>query len=165
MIILDDDIIYHPDTIKHLVSTSKIYLDCVIANICKEILYDNFGNILPYKQWKRECFDKESTDVVQIGLGGVLYPPHLLPEFVLRKDLFLSLAPLADDIWLNCMARLNNVNVRKTDFDFLPLPIKSNAPTLTTENVGLNMNDQQIQFIQEYFKKLNKYPYIKKVEK
>lgn len=154
LITLDDDVLYHPDTIKYLVSTSKNYPNCVIANICKEILYDNSGNILPYKQWKRESFDKESTDLVQIGVGGVLYPPHSLSEFVLRKDLFLSLAPLADDIWLNCMARLNNVFVRKTDFNFLPLPIINNSPTLTSENVGLDRNDQQLHFIQNYFSRV-----------
>lgn len=161
LITLDDDVFYHPDTIKHLVLSSNIFPNCVIANICKEILYDNSGNILPYKQWKRVYFDKKSIDLVQIGVGGVLYPPHLLSEFVLRKDLFLSLSPLADDIWLNCMARLNNVIIKKTNFNFLPLPIRCNAPTLTYENVNLNKNDLQIKYIQDYFKQFNKYPYKK----
>lgn len=36
---------------------------------------------------------------MQTGVGGVLYPPHSLDEKMLDASLFMSMAPINDDVW------------------------------------------------------------------
>lgn len=146
----DDDIYYHPDTLKHLVECSRLYPNCVVANVTRSIGYGENGEILPYNQWKSETPAYGSENLIQIGAGGVLYPPGTLHEMTLRKDLFFSLTPMADDIWLNCMARLKGTPVVQSGMRFLPLPIKSDSPKLSSTNKGKSMNDAQIRKLREY---------------
>lgn len=149
----DDDIYYHPDTLRYLVEGSRKNPGSVIANAARYIQYDENGILLPYNDWKVAQKPFESENLIQIGVGGVLYPPNVLNELTLRKDLFLSLTPMADDIWLNCMARLNGTPVVKSAMRFLPLPIASDAPKLSSTNKGKdNYNDKQLIQLRAYFK-------------
>lgn len=145
VITVDDDIYYHPKMISILTATSKNHPNSVIANISKHILFDNNGVILSYRSWQRDVKPLDSVDMVQIGAGGVLYPPHCLNDHVLRKDIFWEVAPMADDLWLNMMARLNNTLVVQSKRLFLPLPCVMDTPSLKTTNTGEdNMNDKQL---------------------
>lgn len=151
IITVDDDIYYDPNTIKRLLDTSNQYSKCIVSNHTRQIAFDNEKQLKPYKTWRRDILPNETCDLVQIGIGGVLYPPSCLHEMVLNKDLFVKLAPLADDIWLNMMARLENTPIVQATPLILPLPILSKAPSLTEVNNGLkNLNDKQIGQIREY---------------
>ena len=121
IITCDDDIYYHPKMLESLIKTGKKYPGCIIANVTKQMLFDGNGDLLPYYKWNGDFKPFSSLNNVQIGAGGVLYPPGSLHKFVLKKDLFSKLAPLADDLWLNCMARLQKTPVIQTDFNVLPL--------------------------------------------
>ena len=140
----DDDTYYHPETLKYLVEGSKKYPKCIIANTTRHICYDNDGNLLSYRQWKAANNPFSNDNLIQIGVGGVLYPPNSLHELTLRKDLFLELTPMADDIWLNCMARLKGTPVVQSAMKNLPLPIENNSPSLSSENKSQNKNDIQL---------------------
>ncbi len=146
----DDDIYYHPKMLQKLVETGKRYQGCIIANDTAEMKWDGEGKLKSYKDWGRDPKAYSSKNLVQIGIGGVLYPPHCLCNYVTRMDLFTRLAPLADDLWLSLMARLNGTPVIQAPDYTLPLPIESNAPTLSSENNGNNMNDQQIIKMREW---------------
>ena len=74
---------------------------------------------------------------------------------MLNQDLLWQLSPLADDIWLNAMARLNETPVVQTANYHLTLPIGSDSPSLSSINNGENMNDKQICQIREYLKAHN----------
>lgn len=165
IITFDDDIYYHPDTIKHLVRTNELFQHCIVANVTNQLQYD--GNELkPYKEWGRHYKKYSSKNRVQIGVGGVLYPPHSLNALVFREDLFTSLAPMADDLWLNCMSRLNMTPVIQSDFHYLWLEINTKVPSLTSVNNGNeSMNDRQLSQIREYlinhgFKDVYSFDYI-----
>lgn len=149
----DDDIFYHPETLEQLVKASRMYKGSVIANECRQLAYNSKEELLPYSHWKRIYEVYSCDNIVQIGVGGVLYPPQSLDETVLQKDLFIALCPLADDLWLNYMVRMKGTCIIKSALNMLPLPIKSNAPTLTSVNCGNNMNDKQINNLRQYFKK------------
>ena len=49
------------------------------------------------------------------GGAGAVFPPRCFHKDVMRKDLFLKLAPTSDDIWLWAMAVLNGKRVRVVD--------------------------------------------------
>lgn len=147
----DDDIFYDCNMLKRLVETSKRFPGCIVANHTKSLTYSHTGELNPYKLWDHRFKPYSSLNNVQIGVGGVLYPPGCLHDLVLRKDLFWKLTPMADDIWLNAMSRLKGTPVVQTGREIMPLPIKSDAPKLSSVNAGKqNMNDKQIQQLREW---------------
>lgn len=151
IITCDDDVYYHPDTIKHLVCTSKKFPGCIIANVSTEIKWDKNGNLLPYSEWKKEYKKYANINRIQIGVGGVLYPPCCLKEITLQRNLFLKVAPMADDLWLGSMARLSNTRVVQSDFNYHALDIKTTAPSLGSVNNGREkLNDKQLSEIRDF---------------
>ena len=141
----DDDIYYHKDMLFNLTKTARRFPHCIIANTTKQLRYNDDGVLLPYREWNCLISPLSLDNLVQIGEGGVLYPPGCLQKIVLRKDLITNLAPLADDLWLNMIARLSKIPIVQSGQIILPLPIASDAPTLTSINNGSNnMNDVQI---------------------
>lgn len=150
IITIDDDVFYHPDTIKTLVKTSQKYRSCVVANVTARITFTN-GRLDSYTLWDTNIKAYNSNNLIQKGIGGVLYPPNQLPALTLREDLFMELAPMADDLWLNAMGRLKNICVVQSPLHLLYLEIKDNSPSLSTTNVGQNKNDEQIRKIRSYF--------------
>lgn len=150
----DDDVFYHPDMIKDLMEASKQCPGCIIANVSSEMSYGSDGKLLPYVQWKSNFKPYASSNRVQIGIGGVLYPPGCMNEYVLNKQLFLELAPLADDLWLSMMARLNKTPVVQSKSNRLSLPIENDSPSLSNVNNGeKNMNDVQIERMRNWLKR------------
>ena len=139
--------------LKRLISASSLYPNCIISNQSKQLKYSESGELMPYSGWNKNIKRYSSHNIVQIGIGGVLYPPNSLHELVLRSDLFCKLAPMADDLWLNAMARLNGTQIVQSGRQVLPLPILNNSPKLSTVNAyENNMNDQQIVKIREWLK-------------
>ncbi len=150
IITTDDDIIYPPKFIEDLLSTSQSFPRCIVANIVHRMTYTD-GKLNPYKQWA-EAKPLEICDNVQIGAGGVVYPPHCLYKDCLNLELSQKLAPSVDDLWLNAMARLNGTHVIKTTNVglFLPVVIPNNV-SLCSSNVGKNVNDEQLKQIRDYY--------------
>lgn len=149
----DDDIYYHPDMLRCLVEGGKQFPGCIIANTTRKICFDGEGSMMPYKTWEVNQKSFASDNLIQIGVGGVLYPPKTLHELTLRKDLFLSLTPMADDIWLNCMARMQGTPVVRSAMKILPLPIDSDSPSLSSVNKEQNRNDVQLSQLKDYLVK------------
>ena len=149
----DDDVYYHKDMLRTLIEAANRYPHCIIANTTKQLSFDKDTELSSYAEWKEINAPYASENRVQIGEGGVLYPPGCLNELVLRKDLIAELAPLADDLWLNVMARLKKTPVVHSGKAIFPLPIASEAPKLTSVNNGVeNMNDVQIRNIRKWLK-------------
>lgn len=146
----DDDVFYDPKMIQRLVDTSRHYPGCIIANHTSQILFDVNGDVLPYRQFSGFVKPYSSTNLIQIGIGGVLYPANSLHGLTIRKDLFMELAPMADDLWLNAMARLNGTRIVQSSKDMLTLPIIDESPSLSEVNNGANKNDLQLSQIREY---------------
>ena len=151
IITVDDDIFYHPDTIKYLVKSAEIYPGAIIGNIVK-IVTKTDNTISPYASWPYMMKSGTASNLIPIGAGGVLYPAHSLDPIVLREDLFMKLAPMADDLWLNVVSRYTGTKVAHSKTNLLFLEIQSDAPSLASVNNGLGRNDVQLADILEYFK-------------
>lgn len=144
IITCDDDIYYHPDMIKNLILASRNNPNSITANVTSQLKYSE-KELCPYKEWENNYKAFCSFNRVQIGVGGVLYPPNVLDKRVFRKDLFMRLAPYADDLWLNSMARLAKTPVVQTAFHYLPMEIHTVSPSLSSVNNGKdNLNDKQL---------------------
>ncbi|MFI3318933.1 MAG: hypothetical protein SNH88_07080 [Rikenellaceae bacterium] len=153
IITVDDDIIYPRDILSALIATHRDNPNSIIATRVRGIKNSDRGELLPYTQWRDNHLDGESKNYIQIGVGGVLYPPYSLYKDLLRDDLFLKLAPFGDDLWLFTMARLNDRSVRRAYFNphLLGLRITKNVNLFHT-NRDQNQNDVQIRSLREYYK-------------
>lgn len=152
VVTVDDDVYYHPDTIDVLYNEYIKYPRKIIANNTSVIKYRD--NVLqPYLTWGTIQGETEKCGgLIQIGVGGVLYDPSLLFDDVLNLGLAIQLCPMADDIWLNVMARLNKIPVHQTPLSLLYLPVyNKNDVKLNKINNGQGMNDKQIQKIRDYY--------------
>lgn len=150
IITCDDDVYYDVDMIKRLIDTSKKYPNCITANHTRKIRY--ISSVLsPYLQWSQEEIPYDSANLLQLGVGGVLYPPYSMYELTLHDDIFMSIIPMADDIWLNCMARLKGTPIVQTSKSVLLMDIVIKTPKLTDINNGAeNLNDKQIKTLRSY---------------
>lgn len=157
---VDDDILYEKSLIEKLLEFHEKYPTCILCNwgaikVGKE--YIHWRNLLLKLK-------EPSYEILQIGVGGVLYPPNSLYKDVFRKDVFLDICPLADDLWLNAMAVLNNTKIVKTDYRYYYIPILYNEDTtLHSVNLGQNQNNKQIEnLIQKYGEMLESKFFINK---
>ena len=144
IITVDDDILYEKNLIKTLIDFNQTYPDCIVCNWGSVKTGKDYGN------WKNLLFEFRAPSyyTLQIGVGGVLYPSESLHKEVFKKEIFLEICPLADDIWLNAMAIINDTKIVKTDYSFYYIPIlNKNNIELNKVNVGENQNDVQIKKI------------------
>ncbi len=151
VILVDDDIYYPTNMIAKLMNVHRENPDAIVARYGYNMRYDKEDNLLPYRQWDLIYGDSKSQHIFFGSGGGTLIPPGALYKDVCEKDLFLSLTPSADDIWLNTMAYLNNTSVIKVSSGLL-LPVKNNSKSrLATLNVEQDMNDKQIKAVCAYY--------------
>jgi hypothetical protein len=109
----DDDCMYEKNWLKNLLDTHTLYPKDVIASQCRQISYDESGEILSCKNWTHTHERGSNKDhFLALGYAGVLYPPHCLMDDATNQELFLKLAPRADDLWFKAMSLLNGVKVR-----------------------------------------------------
>ncbi len=111
----DDDRIYPSAWLADLWQAYRKNPNCVICHRAHEISIDGNGDVEEYRKWFWLSPGKEGPShfLFATGVGGILYPPRVLHEDVLNKELFQKICPFADDIWLNIMAILKNTSRKK----------------------------------------------------
>jgi hypothetical protein len=121
----DDDLIYNDTWLQRLYDDHLLFPTDIIAHECRQIKFDDSGKPKAYEYWlaERKVGVTEKW-LMPIGYGGVLYPPNCLYADVQNRDLFLSLAPKADDLWFKAMSHLaGTVTRRSSDPGRKPIPI------------------------------------------
>lgn len=149
----DDDLLYQPNWLARLYQEHKQHPNDVIGNECRRIRYDANGDTLPYKHWSLEPPGTSHPDTMAIGFGGTLYPPHRLHPDTTNSDLYLALAPKADDLWFKAMSYLNKTAVRRTaNPPKRPIPIiRSQAEALGDTNIKKDGNREQWNAIRNHY--------------
>lgn len=113
VITVDDDVIYDKYTFYNLMQTHQKYPHSVCATRVTYITFDGNDKVNSYNKWISE-YDKilyPSKRLIAVGVGGILYPPHIFPDEVFNKTNIKNLALTADDIWLKIMELKNNIPV------------------------------------------------------
>jgi hypothetical protein len=150
----DDDLMYAPDWLAHLHAQHLQQPGTIVANECRQISRNAAGDLLPYKQWPRLAYGARSEQpLLPIGYAGVLYPPDSLDERVHDVDLFMRLAPKADDLWFRAMAYLKGCPVGHSQQAYPPAQpiIGSQKVSLLKTNVRQDGNRLQWQALCEHF--------------
>lgn len=113
VITVDDDVIYNPKCLETLYSSYIRTPNSISANRVHRILKNKDGSLKPYLDWKFEetTVITPSLDLFATGVGGVLYPPGLLPDMIFNKNLIKKYCLYTDDIWLKFMELLNGIPI------------------------------------------------------
>ena len=106
----DDDVYYPPYWLRDLIEGWRTEsLPTIAAHRVHRFGSDGKGGYRPYVEWERWVGDassrERSSDLLPIGIGGVLYPPGSFPSEVFDRALFMNLAPHGDDLWFHWMTR------------------------------------------------------------
>lgn len=157
IITVDDDIIYDSLLVEELVKKYKVTSGKrVIARYGTIVTKDDSGNLKKYVDWRTIDDISKDEDFFFGSGGGTLFNPNYMYKDVCRKDLFLSLCPNADDVWLNAMCRLEGVRiVMCNNIAVFPISIRDNVE-LSALNVNESLNDKQIAAINEYYKEIKR---------
>ncbi len=154
----DDDMIYRRNWLRLLYKEHLKNPSLIIGNRTVTIKHDPKGNPLSFKLWRHP--DKNEFNpraVLAIGAWGILYPPNSLSEQAIDSDLFMNLAPLADDLWFKAMALVKGtITSQATSLPKEPIPIiGSQKVALKKENITQDKNTEVWEDLNEHFK-LNK---------
>ena len=158
IITIDDDVIYNFDLVESLVNAHVEYPDCIVARRCHRI-------VLGGKEMKPVAYNKwlmgggyQTPTYLNFftGGGGAYYPAGSLDPEVLNEDVFLSICPLADDVWFNAMAIKSGTRIMRAyasspvGDDFLVSSVLQ-AGGLCQQNVVHGENDRQIKAVFEKY--------------
>ena len=161
VITVDDDIIYASDMVESLIKAHERYPNDVLCRYAKNIGRSDLENLTAYRQWKGASA-LNNGDIFFGSGGGTLFQPSKMIDEVTNIITAQQLTPLADDIWLNAMARLSNQRIRLITNELYLFFDKDESTSLSHSNVGESQNDVQLRNIIEYYKKkLGKNPFKK----
>lgn len=114
VITVDDDHIYDRNLIERLYTSYMKNPGCVQALTVARITFDEAGNMCKYVDWEHAYAGSpgsSSHQYMAFGVGGVLYPPHSLPQETFNLETMKRLSPRNDDIWLKFMEVMNGTRV------------------------------------------------------
>lgn len=155
IVTIDDDLYYSQNLLEKLVNAHKEHPRALICSFA--FYFKNAANeVLPCNEWEQIPYGyTEGKDIFFGTGGGTLFQPNLMHPDTINSDLFLKLAPLADDVWMNSMVRLSGLPIIKINYgQYLPIKQDVNT-TLTSVNDGENFNDVQINNVAEHYKAKN----------
>lgn len=149
----DDDLYYWPSWLAEMLQSYQGNIKEVVCHRAHQICLGQDGLPLPYAQWEGETQQLEASPLnFQTGVGGALYPPGVFHRDVLEKEMFKTLCPNADDVWLYWMMRLNGAVARKVGVRHTLITWPDTQKTaLFHDNAAGGGNDHQIDaMIQTY---------------
>ena len=151
IITIDDDMIYENTLIEKLYKSYKKYPTCVSAKRVHRMKKNR-----KYNEWDQRVSNifEPSHSLIATGVGGVLYPPSILPEETFDIGMIQKYCLGADDIWLKFMELKSDIKVvyvkgKRID----PIVIlDSQEGGLVEENVGVGRNDLYIKEMERLMK-------------
>ena len=145
---------YDATWLGRLMFDHKRFPSAVIAHECREITLGMDQKLLPYQQWPTiKKTDYSHVNLLPIGYGGVLYPAGALFTDVTQRDLYMALAPKADDLWFKAMSFLKGTSVRRSSNPGKkPMPIiGAKGSSLAKTNILQDGNRIQWQAICDHY--------------
>lgn len=157
IITVDDDQYYPKDFVKGLVEAMDKNPTSIYCYAGRRLVLDDNSKLLPYNEWKLTSKNIIGETFMAIGAYGIIYKKCLLHSDIYNEELFMKLAPMADDIWFFFMALMNGVkctpihlNQHIVDIDFIYQKFHTGS-SLREMNRGENFNDKQIRDIMTHY--------------
>lgn len=155
VIIVDDDAVYEKCLVERLLCSYVKFPDCISAMRANLMNFKRDGSFMDYSGWIMDykvLLDIPSTQLVPVGVGGVLYPPNSLPAETFLEEAICRNCLFCDDLWLKIMASHNGYRtVVPKKFCTERLIEGSQDVALWKINVYGDNNDQSLRNILKYY--------------
>jgi hypothetical protein len=147
----DDDRYYPPGWLEALVAGQLSSPGSIVCHRARVMQFDAVGKPLSYRSWYN-AISPDDGPLMPTGYGGVLYPPKCLPAEVMAREIFLKLAPTADDLWLKWMSAAAATPITLVMKDGPPFDWPgSQGVGLVHSNIRQGGNDRQALALAEHF--------------
>lgn len=162
IVTVDDDAIYDKHLIKSLMQTSIKYPKAIVGRTIR-IITSQDHKIVPYREWlyaNHTDYFGMSHSLIAVGVGGVLYPPGVMPDKTFDKENIEKLCLYTDDLWLKFNEVKSNIPVVNCPSKyFVPVSIERHQKKgLFVQNVLQDKNDINIRRLETFFSlKLEEY--------
>lgn len=158
IITVDDDVLYNFDVVERLFDSYLNNPDKVSALRVHTMKFDANDDLLPYNEWDMEKVTTENPrHIFPTGVGGILYPPHILSKEVFNRETYMEICQTADDVWFHAMALKNGkcfvkAASRNPEGNDYTLNVGLQKDGLYIINTGeLALNDKQIKAVYEKY--------------
>lgn len=158
VITLDDDLLYDYDILERLIKSYQRNPKYISACRTHLITLTEEGSIMPYCKWIHYSHETSNNDLLFATTGGgVLFPPHSLCDEAINEDVFTTICPTADDIWVKAMILLSNSKIIKVPTkskkgnEFIGIPEVQDNALYKTNTGALQMNDKQLQAVMKKY--------------
>nr|WP_117118411.1 glycosyltransferase [Lactobacillus rodentium] len=157
IITVDDDVIYDKHLIEYLWNSHLNFKKSVIATRAHQITFTN-NLINPYNKWSWNSKSENTPrmDLVATGVGGILYPPHLLKKELLTDKEKIKKYIQVDDLWLKNIEVISRVSTVICDGaailerNRIDIP-HTQATALSNINVNENNNDTALKKLEKEY--------------
>jgi hypothetical protein len=152
IVTFDDDQVYEPWRVRLLLEAAQERPGVIIGHRGWEVGTRN-GAIRAYETWKPAGPHTDSRRCFLTGVGGILYPPDVLPISLLCDlKIALELTPLGDDIWFWAVAQVSGASLHCLgNGSARGIPQHSGTPALSHRNWGEGLNNKQLQAVCQHF--------------
>lgn len=158
IVTFDDDLFYDNRLLERLLNAYYANPDCIIASKAHRITFDESGNINPYHKWEHDIDNQIGYNFLPLGGEGVVYKTDLLHADICKSELYLKLAPNADDVWFFFMSYLlgkSKLIIDNGGKSSVPIDLFyqyfNRSSALMWSNCGEGHNDSQILSIMQYY--------------
>ena len=112
LVTADDDVFYPAVWLQQLLQASAKHPEDVICQRARVAIVRE-GVLGPYAEWPPSNNMTDLTNLIGIGVSGILYPPSFLTLLHRQGDRFKVDCPRADDLWLHVNALRDGRTVRQ----------------------------------------------------
>lgn len=158
IITVDDDVYYRRDMVELLVEAYRQDSSRIYVHRAHQVILSEEGKLKPYNDWVMEISGSVGRYVFPTGVGGCLYKRSLLYSDVCNEDLFMRLAPYADDIWFYFMEVLQHTQCVVLPYSgnmYIPLDALYQYfhadSSLSASNYKKSQNDIQIKNVMAHY--------------
>jgi hypothetical protein len=111
IITVDDDIIYDRHLVASLLEVAGRNPGVIVGHDTRSLTAGPGGGFRPYREWPKNAPDASvpGLAVMPQGVGGVLYPPGVMPAEVHEESLAARLSPRNDDLWFKAVTLRHGV--------------------------------------------------------
>lgn len=157
IITVDDDLYCRWNMVERLIEAHKQNPGCIITHRAHRPHVEG-NQFAEYNTWDDTISDVREGMVFPTGGAGCLYKKEYLYKDICRKDLFMSLTPLADDVWFYFMGVLNGTKqivLKRNGYTYIGLDnfyqYFHYHSSLASQNCHENQNDVQIRNMMNYY--------------
>lgn len=142
----DDDMFYPRHWLRSLYQSWLDEKSCIHCGGMRKIVWNADGTAKPFGEWiwnPLQCFPAFGN--TQVGLNGVLYPPHVLHPDVMDVPTCSRLSPSSDDLWFWAMAVRKGTKIQlvhKNRQQPVLIPDSLATPRLWSQNHSGGGNDR-----------------------